>query len=78
MCRPYIFRTINTSFGEQIKDLNPALYKLSVGEVDLETDIKWLDVERVVPLDFKGSTPENDIGLLKLKKPLSFNDKVRL
>ena len=59
-------------------DLNPALYKLSVGEVDLETDIKWLGVERVVPLDFKDSTLENDIALLKLKKTLSFNDKVRL
>ena len=78
LCCLYISSKTKTSLGEVIMDLNPALYEFVVGEVDYETDKKLLEVERVVLLDYEDSILKNDIALLKLKKPLSFNDKVRL
>ena len=70
------FNRTNAVFYE---DMNANSYKVFVGIVNLRTANKkdWLDVEKVLPFNYQSPLFKNDVALMKLKKPLSFNDKVR-
>ena len=72
-------RDFNQATGQFVEDKNANSYKVLVGIVNLRTAKQkdLLDVEKVLPFNYQSSLFKNDVALMKLKKPLSFNDKVR-